>query len=363
MFGVAVVVWTAATGASFERFVVDTNMATRRGDLIVDGAIDMPAVGEGEPRLAEEVLDALAATPGVAAVGADVYATAHDPEVGIVALDGVRLQDDRFGDWHLEPGALPDALARVARGEAVLADRSFADGNELRVGDVVRLTTPSGVLERPLAGITRPTFVSSAGDVVLERRVYRDAWHDQTINRAYVLLEDGASPEVVRERIRDGAGRRFRLRVTDMQTHASWLADSVRRGFAFVDAMAVIMLLVVLIGTGDALASNVGERTRELGTLRAMGYTPRALAQMILAQGLAVGVTGSALAVVVGMAMSVAFVSGVLPATLGWQLALDPTYGLAALVAVLGVVASVLGAVLPAVRAARIPVATVLRWE
>jgi len=363
MVGIALVVWIATTGASFERFVVETNMSTRRGDLIVDGAVDMPATGENEPRLAEEVLAELAAIPGVVHVGAETYATSRDPEVGVVAVDAIRLRIPEFAGWRLAPGALPDALERVARGGAVLADGNFAERNHVRVGDDVRLTSPTGTVVLPLAGITSPTFVSPAGDVVVARDVYRDAWRDRTVNRAFVLLAPGVAVETVQQAIVETLGARYRMRVTDMASHARWIADSVRRGFAFSDAMALVTLVVVLIGTSDALAANTSERVREIGTLRAMGYTPRAVATMVLVQALAIGIAGTLLAATVGLAMSVPFVTSILPAVVGWQLALYPSWRVVAVAAVLGILASVVGGLLPARHAARLQIAANLRYE
>jgi putative ABC transport system permease protein len=122
-------------------------------------------------------------------------------------------------------------------------------------------------------------------------------------------------------------------------------------------------LILVVIGTADALAANVVERTREIGTLRAIGYTPGSIAMMVIAQALAIGIVGAGLAVLLGMGMSVAFVEGVLQAILGWQLEVDPTWGAAASAAGLGIVACVLGGLLPAIRAARLSVAEALRYE
>lgn len=363
MVGIALVVWIATTGASFERFVVETNMSTRRGDLIVDGAVGVPATGENEPRLSDDVVAELAAMPEVAAVGAETYATSRDPEVGIVAVDAIRLRTPAFADWHLQPGARPDALESVASGDAVLADQNFVARNHLRIGDLVRVTSPNGELARPLAGITAPTFVSPAGDVVVARHVYRDAWRDPTVNRAFVMLTPGADASAVQRKIVATLGQRYRMRVTDMATHAGWIAASVRRGFAFSDAMAVITLIVVLIGTGDALAANTSERTREIGTLRAMGYPPRDVGKMVLAQALAVGIAGTLLAVTVGLAMSAPFVTGVLPAAVGWQLALYPSMQAVLGAALMGVVASAVGGLLPARHAARLPIATSLHYE
>jgi len=61
--------------------------------------------------------------------------------------------------------------------------------------------------------------------------------------------------------------------------------------------------------------------------------------------------------------MSLAFVLGVLPALLGWQLEMHATYGVIAASTALGLIACLAGGLFPAVRAARIPVATAIRHE
>jgi ABC-type lipoprotein release transport system permease subunit len=61
--------------------------------------------------------------------------------------------------------------------------------------------------------------------------------------------------------------------------------------------------------------------------------------------------------------MAIAFVEGVLPQLLGWQLDVHATYGLIAVAAGSGVIACIVGGALPAARAAHIPVVVALRRE
>lgn len=365
MTGVALVVWIGTTGQSFEQFVVSSLMTSRQGDLIVDSEFNdyVGAVGEKEPRLPESILDRLRAIPGVRAVGAGVSARTRDPETGILAIDPVRLQNRGFGDWRLQAGAGPSALEDAAAGRSILIDETLASSRNLVVGDTLTLSTPSGPLSLPIAGIVAPSFQSPTGDAILSRNLYRQLWSDNTVTRAFILTEDGSRTDVIRDSILDSLGSEHRLRVSEPLDLSQWFAQSVRSGFSFLDTMAALTMLVVVIGTSDALAANVVERTREIGTLRSIGYTPLAVGGMVLAQALSIGIVGSTLAIGLGLAMSSAFVEGVLQSILGWELRVHPSYSAALSAAGLGVLACVIGGIIPAVRASRLSIAAALRYD
>ena len=120
---------------------------------------------------------------------------------------------------------------------------------------------------------------------------------------------------------------------------------------------------MVVIGTGDALAASVLERTREIGTMRALGLAPRDVAAQVFAQACAIAVVGGGLALLVGYGMSFAFVKGLIPSLLGWQLELDARWQVAALAVLLGALACVVGAFVPAARASRMSPVAALRYE
>jgi len=362
MTGVAIAIWIASIGESFERYVVEAVMKIRRGDLVVESIYDLGAPGAGRPVVSDRVVDEIAATEGVEAVGAYVIAKANDPETGLLALDPIRLRRAEFGDWALEPGAMPGALELVARGDAVLIDTNLATQRGVEVGRPFRLSTPSGPVSLPVAGVLRTVPTVPSGDVILSREVYRRLWKDATITRAFVLVAPGHSIDQVRRSIQGRVGSRYRLQVTRLEDLSRWFASGVRDGFAFARVMAVITLVVVLFGTGDALAANVLERTREIGTLRALGLSAAQVRTMVLSQALAIGVAGSGLAVAVGMGAGLAFVWLLRP-LLGWEMELYPTFGIAFAGGALGVLACVLGAVVPAMRAARFPPAAALRYD
>ncbi|MEQ1568753.1 MAG: FtsX-like permease family protein [Myxococcota bacterium] len=70
------------------------------------------------------------------------------------------------------------------------------------------------------------------------------------------------------------------------------------------DVMMGILGLIVAMGVLNTLLMSVLERVREFGVMLALGLEPRRLAVMIVAEGLMIGVIGSALGLAVGFALS-----------------------------------------------------------
>jgi lipoprotein-releasing system permease protein len=74
-------------------------------------------------------------------------------------------------------------------------------------------------------------------------------------------------------------------------------------------AMGVILLLIVLVAAFNivsTLTMSVTDRTREIGILRAMGMTARQIRRVFVAQGVVVGVVGTALGTLGGVALALA---------------------------------------------------------
>jgi putative ABC transport system permease protein len=55
-------------------------------------------------------------------------------------------------------------------------------------------------------------------------------------------------------------------------------------------AMAFLMAAVGVLGLMSTMSMNIFERTRELGVMRAIGATPQAIGQLVVIEGLIIGV-------------------------------------------------------------------------
>ncbi|WP_020556379.1 FtsX-like permease family protein [Embleya scabrispora] len=128
------------------------------------------------------------------------------------------------------------------------------------------------------------------------------------------------------------------------------------------------LMLVVVAGLGvlNTVLLDTRERVRDLGVHKALGMTPRQTIAMVLASVALVGLVGGAIGVPAGVALHAA----VLPA-MGHNAGINlPASAVAvyhpaelALLGLGGLVIAMIGALLPARRAARARTATALRTE
>ncbi|GIE33892.1 hypothetical protein Ait01nite_069370 [Actinoplanes italicus] len=125
-------------------------------------------------------------------------------------------------------------------------------------------------------------------------------------------------------------------------------------------AMAGLVLLIGVAGILNVGLATVGERVEEFALRRAVG-TPRALlAGIVLAETLITGLLTAALAIgasALALKAVIAFAGSSQPFLQGMQFPWEA--GVAGVIA--GLVAGVLGGFIPAIRAAGIPIATVMR--
>jgi putative ABC transport system permease protein len=121
--------------------------------------------------------------------------------------------------------------------------------------------------------------------------------------------------------------------------------------------VGAIMAMGATLGAVNCLYSIVDSRRREMGTLRAIGFGSGAITASILCESLLFALPGALL----GGALAWAFFNGLSASPFGYsfQLAVTPSLGLIGIVWAL--VMGLVGGLLPALRAARLPVATAIR--
>jgi putative ABC transport system permease protein len=121
--------------------------------------------------------------------------------------------------------------------------------------------------------------------------------------------------------------------------------------------VGIIMAIGATLGAINSLYAIVDSRSSELATLRAIGFNPGAVVLSILAESIVWALPGALL----GGALAWAFFNGLSASPFGFsfQLAVTPALMVLGIAWALGM--GLIGGLLPAFRAARLPVATALR--
>lgn len=131
--------------------------------------------------------------------------------------------------------------------------------------------------------------------------------------------------------------------------------------------LRLIILLMVLLSVTNSVNMTLFERTREFGTLLALGDKPGTVFQLIMAESTLLGVLGAAIGIVVGCAAATIISAIGIPmppppnANIGYTAFIRLLPSEILLAGLVGVVATILAAVLPARRASRLKVVEALR--
>jgi putative ABC transport system permease protein len=128
---------------------------------------------------------------------------------------------------------------------------------------------------------------------------------------------------------------------------------------AIINVLLGLAILVAVLGVINTLLLSVFERTRELGMVRAIGMSRMQVARMVTVESVLISVFGALL----GMAVGVGLALAVITAIGGEFLTLTVSWGYLLTVLVLAVIAGVIAAVLPAIKAARLNVLNAIAYE
>lgn len=284
------------------------------------------------------------------------------PEIRL--LDGTTFPDTRA----------PLALVGYNIGYDHLRDRQKLHAGqpifmEVGVGGrvkVVRLTV-AGVMDQYGAlAFLRPDDI-----IFIPLRSAQDLVGSATYNR---IIVKAVSVEQV-DRVIEGISNMFgenAMPVSAQQIGEAF--QTIVRQLSFLMAgIAGISLLVASLGILNTMLITVIERTREIGTYKALGYKNRHVLLMILVEGTLIGVLGGLVGVGLGLAGSYAIPALIArraaeraaafeaPPPIGYEPIIHPWVVAAALG--IAVVVSALSSLYPAWRAARMDPVRALRYE
>jgi len=266
-----------------------------------------------------------------------------------------------------------DAELRAAfRDErTILLSTRCADDLDVAPGDSVRLAT------RSARGIEdyRVLAISDAYGYAPDDRVF-GVISAQNLRNDWCVSAAGAGDDFVTWAPGLDARRLAALRVTAEEVlgieHVLALrtgeqitagyVDDLDRDFAIFYTILLLTVLLAAVGILNAMVIAVLERRREIGLLRAVGLTAGQLGSMLLAEALVVGALGGLFGLALGIPLASVCVTALTDVSnLELAFVITPR----AVLAVLGgsVLVSLLAVSVPALRAQRLRVSNVLRYE
>ncbi|MEE4270328.1 MAG: FtsX-like permease family protein [Thermoanaerobaculales bacterium] len=261
------------------------------------------------------------------------------------------------------PGRDSAAVFDLAwRERAAVVNEPFATRFGIGEGDTVRLELPGGVLEREVVGVFRD-YSRSHGLVVVDRTDFLRFFPDLGPDDMALFLPPETDPAAARERFFEATRGRFLVEALDNRELKGAVLSAFERTFAITTAMYLVTAVVAGVAIVTVLLTLVGERRRELATVRAIGGSRRQLLAMVVAEAGLLGVAAAAAGTLVGIAVGIILVKVVNLQSFGWSLELVLPWGSMAAMATWVVVTCLMAGLPPAAVAARMEPAIALREE
>jgi putative ABC transport system permease protein len=362
VLGVAMILGVLLLSATINRTFTDLyDSAYGRADLVVSGS--------GDDSLPASALERVASTPGVdEAVGR---------VLGIFTLiegDGTAPSDasNQLNVAGQDPDAtdVTDSETIGGReperaGEIALQD-SWADANDLAVGDRVELATPDGTRRFDVVGLFQFSSgfeFGGQGFAAMELDAARRLLDEpRTFDEVNVIVDGGGEAIAgVERRLAQEFGRGVKV-----ETPAGKAEDIESQLQAFNAILYFFAAMALFVGgflIFNAFNMTVLQRTREIGMLRTLGAPRRRITGSVLREAALLGFAGAVLGLGVGVGL--AYVLAELVRALDFPVGnLVLTWWAPAVALATGLLTAVLGALHPARRAGRTsPIRAVLGTE
>ena len=342
LLAAAVVSGLTVLSSSFVSSVDDQVTKSITADLVIDSG-SFTTGG-----LSADLIKRLRATEGVAAV------TSYRPGLAQVGARNWRAGglagSDAFKLLDLDViGPTPSSF----RTDEVLISERLAKEEGLTAGDTVPVIFPAGAVEQmKVRAVFRSRLNVLLGDLIIDTSVMAKQLPTSKDFLALLDLAKDAPPtmraDITRMSTESGAAHVL----TPNQLIAT--RAELLRGFArVIQWMLAFSVVLALIGVANTLQLGINERRREFGLLRAVGATRRQILRLVLAEACALSLVGTA----AGMAIGIGAAYGTVRALSEFGLdRFDPPIVTVLLIAAVAIGLGLIGAVIPALRATRIPV-------
>jgi len=172
------------------------------------------------------------------------------------------------------------ANAAFLAGQAIVISERLASLAALKAGDNLRLVTPNGPRDFPIAGV----FYDYDPDAVLymNRMVFAKLWDDNQIDGLALYLDGSVTADQFAGVVDRRYGSKYALLLLPNAEIRGEIFRTFDQTFAVTYALQLIALIVAAVGVFNTLVSLLLERSRELASLRAMGASSAQIRKMTL---------------------------------------------------------------------------------
>ncbi len=322
-----------------------------------------PAVGlwQGNVGAKGELADKIRHTPGVAVVSTLRYAASSGDGHAVVILGIDPQVYPRVASLTFKAGDAASAYSALADDRMLIANGIFAAQAGVKTGDVVQLSTPTGVKPYTVVAVGGDYLNAKLSTAYISQANLQTDFRKSEDVFIQVNLQPDADASAVEARLKDILKDYPQFSLVSGRGYIEQNRQLFNAMFGILFLLLGVLTMPSLIALLNTLAIGVIERTREIGMLRAIGSTRRQVRRMVMTEALLLAAIGTAFGLLAGLYLGYILVLAM--STQGYPITYAfPYSGLLAAVAI-GLLFGVLAAILPARQAARMDIIRALQYE
>jgi len=358
---VAVLVGVLSMGAGFRRAMVasgapDAAIVLRSGadsEMVSGFFRESTRIIADAPGVAHTEQGALASAELFVIINLPKRSTGTDANVpmrgveqaALKVRDKLKLVEGRMFDW--------------GKNEVIVGVGAAAEFAGLDLDGKLRV----GRREWPIVGIFSAGGGTAESEIWTDATVLQAAYHrGDTFQSVYVKLVSPGSFLGFKDALTTDP--RLNVKVLRQMEYYAEQSTAVNRLITTLGYLvAALMAVGAVFGALNTMYSSVSSRTREIATLRALGFGSGAVVVSVMIESLALALVGGA----VGAVVAYLTFNGLHTATMNWNSFSQVTFAFAVTPELLvqgivwAVVIGLIGGLFPALRGARLPIAAALR--
>lgn len=337
----------------------------------VHGPPGMDGGTSTDAELTDDDIDALQGMEGIQYIEGEISGSEevkYSGETATLSITGVDPQVWKYmTTLKTQSGRLLEPADKYV---AVIGSNIASDtyDHDIGVNQVIMINNKSvrvvGVLEEKGMGDDSKIYMPIDGAVDLIEDAEEDVYDSITVkarseNQVDGLIEDiekrlMISRHIIREDDRD-------FSVMASKSMAESVTEMMSSMTLFLGAIAAVSLLVGSVGIANTMFTSVLEKTKEIGTMKAIGAKNRDILMIFLFNSAMVGLVGGILGIMLGWIVSAGLQAMMGSDMAGGSTGVSPLLMIEGLV--LAVVIGVISGVVPAYRASKLKPVDALRYE
>ncbi len=360
MIGLAVLVMAAALVTAFTALVEDLANVNFSSDILLTPqsvAIYNNVIGADET-----LANRLRALPEVETVGTLRYASSSAANGQALQVLGIDPNEyPQVASFDFTEGQAETAFAELGSGRNAILTSLAMSTLGLSVGDELVLDTAEGPQTYRVIAAANDILTFKVNAVFISQANLAADFHKAEDVLLMINLAPGADETAALANVQTIVNDYPQFTAQLTGEYRDTLVKTSAGAMYLFYVIAFLILIPAALGLLNTLTINILERTREIGVVRAVGGSRKQVRRMITAEALLLGIFGSAMGVLAGVAMSYGFIAAM--GSIGWTVPYTfPLMGIIAAI-VIGVMLALFTSILPARNATRLDIIRALQYE